>query len=65
VERELYLTTFRSMDSRLVRRQRHKVTGLQGPSALSTMWLENLVIVPTRSPCNSSHYSLNGCYKAL
>ncbi len=42
----------------MVRRQWHKVAGLQGFYALSTLWLEKLVIVPTISPCSSNYYSL-------
>ena len=44
----------------LLRRSRHKVTGLQGLCALIALELENLVIVPTISPCNPSVYALNG-----
>jgi hypothetical protein len=57
--RDAYLVTFMVGVAR-VRRSRHKVTGLQGLCAFNALEHENLVIVPTISPCSPSIYALNG-----
>jgi hypothetical protein len=40
-----------------LRRSRHKVTGLEGLCALGTQEVENLAIMPTTAPCNSTPWT--------